>query len=146
MSSGCHLEAACSDKMGNLRFCAQAGQSFKSRLNRPHVVSLWVSSHGSLFLVPALDSNQSSQSESLLSEERNRERMGYKRDTYMSFLINFCFNSRTDPFRLALQLQAPRLWRLAFRSRQIHSLLFSPCTHFPRVSDVDSVILDCVCF
>lgn len=42
----------------------------------------------------------------------------------MSFLINFCFNSYTDPFCLALQLQAPCLQRLALRSRH-DSLSFS---------------------
>lgn len=69
----------------------------------------------------------------------------------MSFLINFCFNSCTDPFCLALQLQAQCLQRLALRSKHDSlSSFFSLCYRFYHVSDVDSVfdsvVLDCVCF
>lgn len=52
----------------------------------------------------------------------------------MSFLINFCFNSCTDPFCLALQLQAQSLLRPALRSRHDSlsslSLSLSLCYYF----------------
>lgn len=70
----------------------------------------------------------------------------------MSCLIIFCSNSATDPFCLALQLQAPCPQRLGLRSR-FDSLTVQGRVwgvFFHHVSEVDSafdfLILDCACF
>lgn len=124
---GCHLEAALFRQHGRLLvLCSeQPEQSFN-----PGAGFAGGPRDGDLFLVSTVRSNRSLSKRRLEKQRgRQRERERVIRGCF-HVLFDFFVNSRTDPFCLALQLQALRLRRPALRSeRDSLSLLlfFSLC-------------------